>query len=126
MLRELFFKENDFLKRMSHMSTRRRKKTSFSDPLPASICPHAGSTLVHTCSLPIDKSQEREREREKSAICVDLSINVSMTGVMAVSAPLSGEAGGGENSINGNGLLGTTSRDAFQKIVSSHTSTQVV
>ena len=57
------------------------------------------------------------------------SINVSMTGVMAVSTPLSGEAGGGENGLgnNGNnGLLGSTSRDAFQKIVSSHTSTQVV
>ena len=108
------------------MSTRRRKKTSFSDPLPASICPHAGgSTLVHTCSLSI----EREREKGRQFVSI-FSINVSMTGVMAVSTPLSGEpGGGGENGLgnNGNnGLLGSTSRDAFQKIVSSHTSTQVV
>ena len=59
-----------------------------------------------------------------------------MTGLMPASAPLAGEAGGGEvggknglgssNTNNTNGLLGTTSREAFQKIVSSHTSTQVV
>ena len=29
--------------KMSHTSTRRKKKTSFSESLPATICPHAGS-----------------------------------------------------------------------------------
>ena len=73
---------------------------------------------------------------------INVPINVSMTGLVAASASVvaaggcSGEAGeaggrntkmgeaGGRNSSNPV-LLGTCSREALHKIVSSHTSTQV-
>ena len=76
-------------------------------------------------------------EKKLEPVWVGFPINESMTALVTASTSVSGggettgEVGGGRTGFGGGGcnnanaLLGSNSREAFHKIVSSHTSTQV-